>query len=237
MEPGYALLACMNNFGMSDLPEDIEVKYVDSLGFFNLHKEGVPEELTSFPALTIKKDDKYLLYVNYHELGNNEYFVIETMLSQLIKIMFEKDLDVKDLARKSKNNFLQKNVEHGLNIYIEYKELSLLMSTMKTLYNSKEYTFQKKNPYVSKQSRKIALNMLQRTLREKQGNEKISSILYCMAKLQDLYPYNYDNIIEDKTLSSNLKMLNELLVLKFDEISKQTLNKIGTLGKVLSVKI
>jgi hypothetical protein len=31
-------------------------------------------------------------------------------------------------------------------------------------------------------------------------------------------------------------MLNELLVLKFDEISKQTLNKIGTLGKVLSVK-
>ena len=31
MEPGYALLACMNNFGMSDLPEDIEVKYVKTI--------------------------------------------------------------------------------------------------------------------------------------------------------------------------------------------------------------
>ena len=235
MHPGYTLLACLKEFGLTDLPEFIEVQYLDDIDFFNLSKEGIPEDLLELPVLTISKKDKEIMYINFNKYTENEYYVSELIVSQLIKIMMQKDPLIHEFKQKCKNSFLQKNIEYGASLFLEYKELSLLMTVMHNLYNTKEYTIQKRNPYTFKQSRKIALKMLRRTLEEKQNSEKISSILYCMARLQNNNTYNYSNIVKDQKLANNLFEFNNLLKdYNFENISKQILNKIGILGKILS---
>lgn len=227
LHPGYSLLACVKEFSMTDLPEFVDVKYVDSLDFYNLSKKEIPEEILSIPVITVDEEDKKVIYVNFNALHENEYYVTELMVFQLIKIL--ENNESAEFKAKCKNSIIQKHISEGAELFLEYKQLSLLMSIMYKLYNTKEYTYEKKNPYTFKQNKKIALKIISNAIQDSNPT-RISRIIYGMSRLKG--NYNYKNIIQNKDIANYLNKLNSLLQEnEFDTISKKTLNEIGLISK------
>ena len=65
----FIINTCLKEFKLEKLPSYIEIKYIDSCDFFKLTQKGVPEEKTiEIPVLTLKEDNKNIIYVNYLEL-------------------------------------------------------------------------------------------------------------------------------------------------------------------------
>lgn len=232
----FVINTCLKELNLEKLPLYIEIKYIDSCDFFKLTEKGVPEEKTiEIPVLTLKEDDKNIIYVNYLELNQNEYIVIEMLLSQIIKVIMQNEINYLSFKEKNKNTLFQKNIQLGLNMFLEYKELCIVMDTMKKVYNSKEH-YQKNNPYTPRQSKKIALKILEKIIKEKE--DKISTIIYCLVKLNVNENYDFSTVGQEK--ANYLSELNNLFInLKYETISKKDLNKIGGLGLILnnSVKI
>ena len=107
----FIINTCLKEFKLEKLPSYIEIKYIDSCDFFKLTQKGVPEEKTiEIPVLTLKEDNKNIIYVNYLELNQNEYIVMEMLLSQIIKLIMKNEKEYILLKEKNKNTVFQKKL-------------------------------------------------------------------------------------------------------------------------------
>ena len=229
----FIINTCLKEFKLEKLPSYIEIKYIDSCDFFKLTQKGVPEEKTiEIPVLTLKEDNKNIIYVNYLELNQNEYIVMEMLLSQIIKLIMKNEKEYILLKEKNKNTVFQKNVQLGLNTFLEYNELLIVMNTMKKVYNSKEH-YRKNNPYTPKQSKKILLKILGKIIDK---NTDISTVIYCLVKLSVNENYNFTNVSLKK--SQYLEELNKILLnFSYKTITKKELNRLGVLTTKISESV